>query len=703
MGYFQDNSTQVITQTITLSSSVDVGKNVTLIFQGGKFENSSNSEITLTGENTKIVAPITQIFGSRIKAAGTWVVDRAYPQWFGATTYDSFQDYTDSNLQIDDASVSINRAIAMKQRGEVFLPKGIYVLKMPIIISDGIQLVGEKGMEPYGDNNFQGTILQTWRLNDGIPMGDDSDVQKFYMVFVNYGPLDFYNREETIWGRLTGDGFLAGQITAIKDIEFYNFLPNTHYPSAQLIKQSTTAFFKGLYAAESVMLDHVRFYNLRNALTYKRDIYIDSKKVTYCDYVCNHKIFASLPKLFAFDFGDNGDDLMFDHNSIQDGKYNKGLILRNCAGGTIRGNIMHADIEIHSCKAITFSNNHMEFGPVIQIISSAVSMNDNYIERAYRTPIEIIPFPTNEDFRDKTILSMHNDAIVFKDNAREYYELSEVSGNGNINFNNFLYRLLTASLYDIKIDWNTVLNLDHVFRYRIGRIDGKMYPAGLKICKSDGTSFNEFNDFSYMLSQKGIVSCDYHVDKSFTINNINNIDVHTAMKNIDNVYWLYLTGTYVYKYQVIYDKERRLLATRGNSQLFDVVNDGNLDGGVTQNTFNGILLSINDNNGNSVRATIRLFRKSGTDWETGDDLRYVDIPNTNNHYFYDNGICINGFRWNPATTNDILSGATGIDSITYQGANVVCRFGADGNSNNSIWKAGDILIKTGANPSIEVK
>ena len=697
MGYFQDNSTQVITQTIPLSTSVDVGKNVTLIFRGGKIVNSTNSVITLTGENTKILAPITQIFGTKIKTAGTWDIDRVYPQWFGVVTYESFQDYTNPNLDISDAAVAINRAIVMKQRGEVFLPKGIYVLKTPVILRDGIQLVGEKGMEPHGNNDFRGTILQTWRELDNTTIDDENGN---YMVYVNYGPLT--DDPNAAVGQLTDGGFLAGQITSIKDIELYNFIPYLNNPSAQIIKQSTTACLKGIYATENVMLDHVRFYNLRNALTYDKNKYIDSKKVTYCDYVCNHKYFGSLPKLFAFDFGSLGDDLMFDHNSIQDGKYNKGLHLHHCFGGTIRGNVMHADIEIKECKAITFSNNHMEYGPVIQIFASAVSMNDNYIERAYRTPIEIIPDSEEaDDFRDKTILSMHNDAIVFKDNAREFFEFPEVSGEGQqavINFNYFLYRLLTASLYDIKIDWNTVLNLDHVFRYRIGLIAGKMYPTGIKICKSDGTSFDEFNDFSYMLSQK--------VDKSFTLNNINNITVDTAMFNTD-LYWLYLTGSYVYKYQIIYDKERRLLATRGNSQLFDVSNHENQNIVVTQNMLNGILLCINDINGNSGRATIRLFRKSGTDWETGDDLKYVDIPNTNNHYFYDNGICINGYRWISGTNQFILTGTTDIDSITYQGENVVCRMGINGNPNNSNWKAGDILIRrSGDNPPtiiIEVK
>lgn len=55
----------------------------------------------------------------------------------------------------------------------------------------------------------------------------------------------------------------------------------------------------------------------------------------------------------------------------------------------------------------------------------------------------------------------------------------------------------------------------------------------------------------------------------------------------------------------------------------------------------------------------------------------------------------------PATTNDILTGALGIESITYQGYNVVCRL--SGNDANSMWQHGDVLVKTGTNPTIELK
>jgi len=41
-----------------------------------------------------------------------------------------------------------------------------------------------------------------------------------------------------------------------------------------------------------------------------------------------------------------------------------------------------------------------------------------------------------------------------------------------------------------------------------------------------------------------------------------------------------------------------------------------------------------------------------------------------------------------------------LESITFQGDNVVCR--TSGSQSGSTWKSGDMLVKTGNNPFIEV-
>lgn len=98
MSIFQNNSTQIITSDILLNEGGYIGENVTLIFQGGMIKINPNLQlqqpsltITITGQHTKIIAPITQIFGDSINVDGTWDIDRAYPQWFGATQLEKEQ------------------------------------------------------------------------------------------------------------------------------------------------------------------------------------------------------------------------------------------------------------------------------------------------------------------------------------------------------------------------------------------------------------------------------------------------------------------------------------------------------------------------------------------------------------------------------------------------------------------------------------
>ena len=726
------NNVFFITEDITLSENEILSENVILVFQGGKITGTGKKII---GNHTKIIAPIGQIFDNGVIVEGTWDIDRAYPQWFGAKAMNNA--YNEEWQSASDNSEAINSAITMKGVGEVFLPCGYYIIDKPIIIPVGIQLRGEIGMTSLSDsfieeNQTNGQSESQCEdetfINDGTILVADNFINQFpdnpednFIVFVNA------KINNGVLTRLTKKGFLAGQITSIRNICFSCKTWDRIYISDQLFPNNDrvqainpgegsiispvitneniyieSSYKLGcIYAATTLKVDNVRFENFIQAVKFNQEEsggehYFDVKSITNCDYSCSFSNYtvAFNERKYAFDLGFLGDALLFEHNAIHDGKCNKGVKIQYCGGGRIASNIINADVMISNSKALDFSNNHMEGGGVIVIETSNISMNGNYIERGHKTPIEIF----GSKHRDKAILSMHNDAIIFIEQPRNYIEGKEVDGD-DINFTIFRNRLRNASEYDIKIDDNVVLNLDQVYRHRICYISEKVYPTGINICKKDNSPLNEFNDFSYMLSQKGTISCNYIVDKSFTLKGINNITVYTAIANYSDVFWLETTGNYMYKYQVIYDKARHLLATRNDSQLFDVYNDSSLNAGVTINTLNGILLCIADNNGNGVRATIRMFRKRGTDWNTGSEFKYVDIPNTNNHYFYDNGISINGYRWKEATINDILVGTIGIESISYQGDNVICRM--TGNPNEPDWIAGDVLINQGEDQNWE--
>lgn len=677
---FESGKTYVISQDVVLTASEAIPTGVTLIFQGGKI--TSKSAVTLTGNHTKIVAPIGRIFDDKVSVKGSWDIDRAYPQWFGAITYDNFVNYN-TQTSVKESGDAINKAIIMKQKGEVFLPKGVYVISTPIVVPLGIQLVGERGMEPYPGNNHQGTILQSWKTK-GTAIDDGSDK---YLLYVN---------SDASKNKLTQGGFLAGQITSVRDLELYNYIPSGSFSPSQL-KTSTTACLKAIYATESCDLDHVRFCNFRQAMVFTAKMYLDNKKIRDCDYVCDNPNYAKLEKLYAFDFGGLGDNLQFTGNALHSGMYSKGVKIKDCLGGTISANIIHGDVTITSCSALTYSNNHMEYGPTITIENSVVTMSDNYIERAVNTPLVI----AGNEHRDKSVVTLVNNSFVFCENPRPFYEGDEGS-MGKEKYPAFANRLSNASDYDIAIDNNAVISLNNVYRYRTCGISGKVYPTGIKMCKTqDNSPVEEFNDFSYALSQQGKVTADFSVDKTFTVSNPNSLKVHTAMKN-EWVYWVENSGKYYYYYQIIYDKDRRLLATRDNSQLFKVANDDNMSNGLTKNTRNGVLLCLADDGGDAA-ATIRLIRSKNSNLNSNNagTFSYVDIPNSNNHYLYDNGISVNGFHWVTGSKKDILTGAKGIESISFQGNNVVCRLSGD--HRPSKWQHGDTIINTASGAVMVVK
>ncbi|OAV73384.1 hypothetical protein Barb6_00275 [Bacteroidales bacterium Barb6] len=98
------DNTYVVSENCSISTKVNIPANVTLIFKGGIISRTG----TLSGNNTNIIASITKIIETNI--AGTWNVDRAYPQWFGAKI-------NDANF---DSTPAINKAIQFKNQVRYF-------------------------------------------------------------------------------------------------------------------------------------------------------------------------------------------------------------------------------------------------------------------------------------------------------------------------------------------------------------------------------------------------------------------------------------------------------------------------------------------------------------------------------------------------------------------------------------------------------
>lgn len=80
-----ENSVYVIKGSFVLGENITMPANCTLAFEGGSITTSIGaSKYTIKGQNTTILAGLTQIFGSNISLVGTWKVEYGLPEWFGA-------------------------------------------------------------------------------------------------------------------------------------------------------------------------------------------------------------------------------------------------------------------------------------------------------------------------------------------------------------------------------------------------------------------------------------------------------------------------------------------------------------------------------------------------------------------------------------------------------------------------------------------
>lgn len=738
---FDQGGTYFITDTLSLNGVVEFPDNVTLIFQGGKIAIGQNSNgttdtLTIIGNHTKIVAPITQIFDEGINVNGTWVIDCAYPQWFGADVKDK-EEFRNPYIweTAADCSLAINKAINMKQVGKVFLPSGYYKINKPIIIPIGIQLHGEKGMVGLTDSlttendNNDGTILVAHKFLNQFPNNPTDN----FMVYVNA------KVNNDILTRTSKNGFLAGQITAISNICFkcmtWNRVYNLDQPghggfvprgSGELSPKDSNnpieyddhvyidhSYNLGcIFAITTLKVDNVRFENFIQAVHFSQNLnlgstYFDTKLITNCDYTCD-TISQGYQKKYAFDLGFLGDAMIFEHNAIHNGKYNKGVRATCCGGGRIASNIINADVMIDCCKALDFSNNHIEGGKTLTIRCSNVATSSNFFEMGVEPSVII---KGEHQYNDKCIVTMKNDTFLFYDYPRDYDDNNLTGDDLFEQWETHLNSL--GNRYDIVLDKESSVTLTNLYRQWLGEgLFGKIYLSGINLGKivydandPDETyvSLDDFNNYSYQLSKQCVVWFHFLVEKDFMIKTITGPNIYDVMKN-NSIYWMGLDGFYQYAFQIIYDLPRRFAASStlmpSQNSFITYNGDQNTTELLHKHQKGGILLCIDHGDNHDGCFMLRLFRKgssSNTNRNCDCWFHYVDIPVCGTNALYDNGIAINGFTWREITTslNDyIIQSFYNIYNVDYRGDNVVCRLNQtiEEDDNNSTWKKGDVIV-----------
>ena len=625
------NSTYVVTSIHVINSSVLLASNITLIFMGGIITGNGD----LKGNNTSLIAPISQIFGLELNVIGSWIMDRAYPQWFGAVA-DSLEDCSDA----------INKAITMKGTGQVFIPRGKYIIKKILHVKYGIQLVGESGMENKTEKE-KGTFLVA-EMDNSSRLVEDSLFTNGYVVEINV--KDWYVNEK-------GEKVCNWEV----------LYSSNQTQIERLLFSNNISKLKAIFSAASCCeIKACTFSNFQQSIVFSNNHYIDRKRVTGC--VINNSIDIHRGEsLYTIDFGFLGDGLVCDFNAINNGSYNKGIRIASCLGGNITSNIVNADIWISGSKGITFNSNHMEDGQVV-IQDSNVSLHNNYFKKLNR-PCVVIQSGGDEDV---SVVNMADNLFLF-------YDKEDRDG--------VQYTVADICEYDIQLRGVTtktqmvqMLKLSQNYRYwvRSGSI-GKMYLCGIALCGNDMLPMKEFNKYSYLLSQSSLIAPNGYIDKLGYIDNVRDIFITLYGLN-PNVIWQYLDGEYYYKAHAIWDHGR---------QICNTVRD--LGNCTLSYASNGLLFNIVNGDTCGRRTNFRFYRgkKDGNNIQY---THYVDVPICGTKHLYENGISICGYKWQKLTEG-ILSGNTHIKSISYKGNNIECRSTTCPSVGS--WQDGDIVYNMG--------
>ena len=711
-----------------------------MIFAGGKISGTG----TLTGDNTRLIAPITKIFGEDITVDGIWEMDRAYPQWFGARNdisnnefwhlrvackqaEEGEKDIAKAKEKVEaaqraalanlkkwkvDSSDAINKAMKLKHAGEVFLPKGEYAICKTLQVPHGIVLRGEladyrfnvsdeqlpAGDYPLGGDSTPDNLSSYYKLgtvirplNTNFPITVDSNgtpITSFdnnFAVVINPNIHPNENHNEA-WEQEFPSAF-----TTIRDIQFANFWTET--PS-----------MRGIYAIGGMKIENISWSQFVQAVATPPDMYCDGKAIVNCGfssptgYIFKDFIFDTLAgsqqiikrlaqdsnEYYAFDLSGLGDNLYFHRNHMNMNEIAGGLKLSKSNGAQISCNIINDNIAFYDCKGISFFANHCENGIQVKISNSQIDFSGNYFHKGTKPTFLI------RDNNARGSVNVQSSTITLQNNSLVFLDHEDESSNlyiGNIN------------PYDIQTDGYLSLSIQNTYRYRTPRnAAGSMHGCGLAILKEIWTigkpepeliPFTEFNDLSYLLSGSSLIKPNFHIVHNHVVNNTQFFRA-SAMAN-NNIVWFLEKGAYHYRMQTIWDKKRLI----GSSTL--TLGDFNL-GEIDTYTkkAQGLLLNIGTNSydgpsdGNGNQVVIRLMRA-----RTSGNTAYhsIEIPVCGTRFLYDNGLSVCGFKWKQETSIAPLTVNTMIQSIHFVGDNVVCKGTACPTVGE--WTVGDIVYNTG--------
>lgn len=708
----QPGCTYVIDRVISLSADLSIAAGVTLIFQGGRFENanyanSQNEPASVTikapamgkdynepAEGVTIEAPLSVIFGKGIKATGFWVCPYASPVWFEAERKD--HHIQPASRKILDYADSINKAIEMKQSGIVFLPKGDYFVSKPIKIPAGVTLRGENG------NGYSNLSTKIYPLGTVPKPASELPTDPNKLRFDKTYPYDYVVLVNCDYPSGTSSNQAP---TPIKNLP----IPWTAIESLQLINAPDVHYgCRCIYACGGAMFHGVGWHDFVQAVAYSYH-YADGKSITECNAGSAYDFSKLFPpeeidnthKYYLFDMGGLGDTLLFMHNHATATPLDKILFITMCDGGSIQGNILNGDVHILGSKAITFSDNHMEGGAQIIIEDSIVTSHSNFIYKGTRPNIIIKHGEyTNPDGTPGSnpytpVVTMENDQFLFCTKASGTEEENERLANKGSNKNDWPLRrkrLESIAEYDIEVDAYTTLNLTNVFRYDIANMIDELFPFGILVTSPKGP-IKEFNDHSYFCSQQSTIMSNYLVRADFKADKLNDPIIwfpsDPPMRH-GAIPWLAPVGSYKYSFVIEWDPQRNIVGLDDKNKAIRLM------GTAVFNTIGefGLLIRPLANNFSPYYYQARLYREyTGPNGEK--KLETVAVPICGNRIMYDNGFSIAGFRWETLEGTTIESIKTPRYEVYRYASGHVEAFANSQPMPTTAWSKGDIIYNVG--------
>lgn len=457
----------------------------------------------------------------------------------------------------------------------------------------------------------------------------------------------------------TGGAYDDGWLFVFNSMDRANW--TTQYPNMLsggarmlcFLNPDAVAGARGMFAFGSYVFEDLRFRGYTQSIRKPDSLYCDSFEV--------RRVIVDMPQSdseYQIYLGGLGDGCVVEQLHcpiITPGSTvaTKGLFMRGVAGGKI-SHCIGGDHKLYQSHAVKIVGGHYEIG-TLEVDSSSVSIDTTTFWPGIKVPLKF----TSTD-GERYTSSLRDASFVFAAGFAEW------TGN----------HIELSPEHALKIDNSHA-------RWTVGNAISNSQPQGLRIGKADGSALTDFNDISYVLSERCQIDHGYSVRRNHALNQVDTLfpGVSSAAEK-SGVTWKGSSGTYYYKALVIYDNLRKIGRASTNADVFIALVLGG----------SGARLVLDFGLKPKV-GKVRIFR--GT--TAGSYTSYADVDCCGAVYLYDDGVSLSGFPW-------VTRAAGGVDTInqSLNDSNIrwsgeTCEITAGVQPSTGSWRLGDFVRKvTGA-------